>query len=67
MEPIEYPRNDAGRRIFPSDFKQKVIAEIEAGETVAALARRYGIAIRTGEGGEFKAEGIPSGECLLSY
>lgn len=46
MEPIEHPRNDAGRRIFPSDFKQKVIAEIEAGETIPALARRYGIAMQ---------------------
>lgn len=46
MEENNYPRNNAGKRIFGSDFKQTVVAEVEAGEPIASVARKYGIAMQ---------------------
>jgi len=46
MNETEVRRNNAGKRIFSSQFKQKIIAEVEAGSTVGEVARKYGIVMQ---------------------
>lgn len=40
---MEFPVNAQGKRIFPPEFKKKVLEELSAGATVAELVRKYGV------------------------
>lgn len=40
---MQFQVNAAGKRIYPSEFKKKVLQELGNGSTVAELARRYSI------------------------
>lgn len=42
---MEFQVNAAGKRIYPSEFKLRVLEELRAGNTVAELGRRHGIPI----------------------
>ncbi|MBC7385948.1 MAG: transposase [Cryobacterium sp.] len=41
---MQFQVNAAGKRIFPSEFKQKILEELRAGATASQLGRQYGIA-----------------------
>ena len=40
---MEFQVNAAGKKIFPSEFKKKVLEELAQGATIPELARKYGI------------------------
>jgi transposase-like protein len=42
---MEFPVNAGGKRVFPSEFKKKVLDELRAGQTAHELARKYGIQV----------------------
>ncbi len=42
---MEFQVNAAGKRIYPSEFKGKVLKELQAGCTVAELSRKHGVPI----------------------
>ena len=43
---MEFQVNAAGKRIYPSEFKKKVLDELRAGATVHEIGRRYQIPIQ---------------------
>jgi transposase-like protein len=43
---MQFQVNAAGKRIFPSEFKKKVLEELRAGHTASELGRKYDIAIQ---------------------
>ena len=43
---MQFQVNAAGKRIFPSEFKTKVLDELRAGATSHELGRKYGIGIQ---------------------
>lgn len=40
---MQFQLNAAGKRIFPSEFKTRVLEELRAGATTHELGRKYGI------------------------
>ena len=40
---MQFQINAAGKRIFPSEFKTKILEELRAGATSHELGRKYGI------------------------
>ena len=42
---MEFQVNAAGKRIYPSEFKRKVLEEIRAGQTAAEVGRKHGVPI----------------------
>ncbi len=42
---MEFQVNAAGKRIYPSDFKKKVLDELRAGATAHELGRKYNVPI----------------------
>jgi transposase-like protein len=44
---MQFQVNAAGKRIYPSEFKQKVLAELHAGQTAHAIGRQYGVPIQS--------------------
>ncbi len=40
---MQFQVNAAGKRIFPSSFKTKILEELRAGATAHELGRKYGI------------------------
>jgi transposase-like protein len=40
---MQFQVNAAGKRIFPSEFKTKVLEELRSGATAHELGRKYGI------------------------
>jgi transposase len=40
---MEFQLNAVGKRIFPSEFKRKILDEINSGVSVHELARKYSI------------------------
>jgi len=42
---MEFQVNAAGKRIYPWEFKQKILEELRAGATAASLGRKYGVPI----------------------
>ena len=42
---MQFQVNAAGKRIYPTEFKGQVLAELKAGSTAAELGRRYGVPI----------------------
>jgi transposase-like protein len=40
---MQFKVNAAGKRVFPSEFKTKVLEELRAGATAHELGRKYGI------------------------
>ena len=42
---MQFQINAAGKRVYPSEFKSKVLEELRTGATAAELGRRYGIPI----------------------
>ena len=43
---MQFQVNAAGKRIYPSEFKRKVLEELRDGATVHELGRKYGIPIQ---------------------
>jgi len=43
---MQFEVNAAGKRIYPSEFKKKVLDELRGGTTPHELGRRYGIPIQ---------------------
>jgi transposase-like protein len=43
---MEFQVNAAGKRIYPTEFKRKILEELSSGATSHELARKYGIAIQ---------------------
>ena len=43
---MEFQVNAAGKRIYPSEFKRKVLDELRGGATPSELGRRYSIPIQ---------------------
>jgi len=43
---MQFQINAAGRRVFPSEFKAKVLTELRGGATAHELGRRHGIPIQ---------------------
>lgn len=43
---MQFQVNAAGKRIYPSEFKAKVLTELRGGATAHELGRRYGIPIQ---------------------
>jgi transposase-like protein len=43
---MEFQVNAAGKRIYPPQFKLKVLEELRGGATVHELGRKYGVAIQ---------------------
>ena len=42
----QFPVNAAGKKIYPTEFKKKVLEELKAGATAPELARKYGMAMQ---------------------
>lgn len=42
----QFPVNAAGKKIYPTEFKKKILEEIAGGATTHELARKYGIAMQ---------------------
>ena len=40
---MQFQINAAGKRIFPSEFKTRVLEELRSGATTHELGRKYGI------------------------
>jgi len=40
---MQFQVNTAGKRVFPSEFKTKVLEELRGGATTHELGRKYGI------------------------
>lgn len=40
---MEFQVNAAGKKIYPSEFKKKILDELTEGATIAELSRKYGI------------------------
>lgn len=43
---IEFQLNAAGKRIYPTEFKKKILEDLGSGCTVHELARKYGIPVQ---------------------
>jgi transposase-like protein len=43
---MQFQLNAAGKRIYPSEFKRKVLDELRGGATTHELGRRYGVPIQ---------------------
>lgn len=43
---MEFSINAAGKRVYPSEFKRKMLSEMDAGASPHELGRRYGIPIQ---------------------
>jgi hypothetical protein len=43
---MQFQVNAAGKRIYPSEFKRKVLDELRGGQTPHELGRRYGVPIQ---------------------
>lgn len=43
---MQFQVNAAGKRIYPSEFKSKVLSELTGGATPHELGRRYGVPIQ---------------------
>lgn len=46
LKEYEIQVNAAGKRMYPTELKKKVLAELSAGKTTHELGRRYGIPIQ---------------------
>jgi transposase-like protein len=42
---MQFQVNAAGKRIYPSEFKQQILDDLRAGNTAAELGRKHGIPI----------------------
>lgn len=42
----QFPVNAAGKRIFPTEFKKKVLEELLAGKTAHELSRKHGVSMQ---------------------
>lgn len=43
---MQFQVNAAGQRIYPSEFKRKVLDDLRGGQTPHELGRRYGVPIQ---------------------
>jgi transposase-like protein len=44
---MQFQINAAGRRIYPSEFKRKILEELRAGATAHELGRKHGMPIQS--------------------
>ena len=42
----QFPVNAAGKRIFPTEFKKKMLEELRSGATAAELSRKHGVSMQ---------------------
>jgi transposase-like protein len=42
----QFPVNAAGKKIYPTEFKKKMLEELKAGATAAELSRKHGVSMQ---------------------